>query len=234
MWDSNQGNLDMKVIIEEDEAKGSGESDGLVKKAAKFAYNSVKNKLVSMLTGNDALSKLGTVIDILGFLRVIDKEKAHKKLASLSDFMKSGVDNLDKILAKVPLLEEMFGDEKETLNKILRFMIFAQQVSIGAYPAEKYNIARVVTVQSTLIAIIALNVITGGVLITGTWGIGLDLMCAAYNKVYKVVEPDIDEFEKWMKENSMDGAKLKKELEKGDVQKAAESSLKMLKWKRIY
>ena len=98
-------------------------------------------------------------------------------------------------------------------------MIFAQQISIGAYPAEKYNIASVTAVQSTLIAIVALNIITAGALITATFGIGLDLMCSAYNKVYELVQDDIDEFEKWMKENKMDGAKLKKDLENGKVQK---------------
>ena len=168
------------------------------------------------------MSNIGTVIDVLGFLNVIDKEEAHKKLSEMSDALKSGVDNLDNILAKVPFLEDMFGDEKETLNKILRFMIFASQVSIGAYPAENYNIANVVAVQSTLIAIIALNVITGGVLITGTFGIGLDLMCAAYNKVYGLVEGDIEAFEKWMKENGKDGSKLKKDLETGAYKKNAE------------
>ena len=228
----------MRVIIDEedekkkDEEKGK-EDDGLVVKAAKFAYNAAKSKLVALLTGTSVLNNIGTVIDILGFLRVIDKEEAKKKLNTMQDFMVSGVDNMDKILEKVPLLEEMFGDEKETLNKILRFMVFASQASLGTYPAEKYNIAHVVAVQSTLIAIIALNVITGGVLITGTWGIGLDLFCAAYNQVYKVVEPDIKEFEKWMKENKMDGAKMKQDLEKGDLKKVAESSLKMVKWKKI-
>ena len=228
----------MRVIIDEedekkkDEEKGK-EDDGLVAKAAKFAYNAAKSKLVALLTGTSVLNNIGTVIDILGFLRVIDKEEAKKKLNTMQDFMVSGVDNMDKILEKVPLLEEMFGDEKETLNKILRFMVFASQASLGTYPAEKYNIAHVVAVQSTLIAIIALNVITGGVLITGTWGIGLDLFCAAYNQVYKVVEPDIKEFEKWMKENKMDGAKMKRDLEKGDLKKVAESSLKMVKWKKI-
>lgn len=76
-------------------------------------------------------------------------------------------------------------------------------------------------------------------------------MCSAYNKVYGLVEEDIDEFEKWMEENNMDGAKLKKDLENGAVKKgndnkgnekedggeeakqAAESTLKDVKWQRI-
>lgn len=52
--------------------------------------------------------------------------------------------------------------------------------------------------------------------------------------MYKVVEPDIKEFEKWLKENKMDGAKMKQDLEKGDLKKVAESSLKMVKWKKIF
>ena len=221
----------MRVIIEQKTKKSE---EGLVAKAAKYAYNAVKNKLVSLLTGTDVLSNIGTVIEILGFLKVIDRKKADRELSKISDFMKSGVENIDNLLGKVPLLKDIFGEETETLNKVMRFMIFAQQVSIGSYPAEKYDLGHVVTVQSTLIAIIALNIITGGVLITGTWGIGLDLMCAAYNKVFAIVEPDIKEFEKWLKENKIDGKKLKKDLEKGNVQKAAESTLKMLKWTRIY
>ena len=210
----------MKVIIEDEKNPEEKEDkDGLMAKALKTAYGAVKSKLVSILTGNQVLNSIGTVLDILGFLRVIDRDKADAELKKLSGFMKSGVDNMDNLLGKVPLLEDIFGSEKETLTNVLKFMIFAQQVSIGAYPAEKYNIASVTAVQSTLLALIALNVITGGVLITGTFGIGLDLMCSAYNKVYELVKDDIDEFEKWMKENNLDGAKLKKDLENGKVQK---------------
>ena len=219
----------MKVIIEADDQQ----DDGLMAKAMKMAYGAVKNKLVSILTGNQVLNSIDTVLSILGFLNVIDREEADEKLKSISSFMKSGVDNLDGLLEKVPLLEEMFGSEKETLNKVLRFMIFAQQVSIGAYPAEKYNIANVVAVQSTLIALVALNVITGGVLITSTWGIGLDLMCEAYNKVYGLVENDIKTFEEWMKENNLNVAELKKDLEQGNLQKVAESTFHHIKWKML-
>lgn len=117
----------MKVIIE-DEKKSSKENqdDGLIAKTMKMAYGAVKNKLVSILTGNQALSSIGTVLDILGFLRVIDKDKTEKDLNRISDTLKSGVDNMDELLAKVPMLEDMFGSENETLNKVLRFMIFAQ------------------------------------------------------------------------------------------------------------
>lgn len=128
----------------------------------KMAYGAVKNKLVSILTGNQVLNSIGTVLDILGFLKVIDKDKTEKDLNRISGTLKSGVDNMDELLAKVPLLEDMFGSEKETLNKVLRFMIFAQQISIGAYPAEKYNLANVVAVQSTLLALIVLNVVKEG------------------------------------------------------------------------
>lgn len=112
----------------------------------KMAYNAAKNKLVSLLTGNQVLNSIGTVLDVLGFLHVIDREEADKKLKGVSNLMKSGVDNMDELLSKVPLLEDIFGSEKDTLKNVLKFMIFAQQVSIGAYPAEKYNIAHVVTV----------------------------------------------------------------------------------------
>ena len=218
----------------------------------KMAYGAVKNKLVSILTGNQVLNSIGTVLDILGFLKVIDKDKTEKDLNRISGTLKSGVDNMDELLAKVPLLEDMFGSEKETLNKVLRFMIFAQQISIGAYPAEKYNLANVVAVQSTLLALIVLNVVTGGVLITATFGIGLDLMCSAYNKVYELVQDDIDEFEKWMKENKVDSARIMDDLKKGKVQKgkakkddkekkkdgdeakmAAESESGQIRWRRI-
>ena len=218
----------------------------------KMAYGAVKNKLVSILTGNQVLNSIGTVLDILGFLKVIDKDKTEKDLNRISGTLKSGVDNMDELLAKVPLLEDMFGSEKETLNKVLRFMIFAQQISIGAYPAEKYNLANVVAVQSTLLALIVLNVVTGGVLITSTFGIGLDLMCSAYNKVYELVQDDIDEFEKWMKENKVDSAKIMADLKRGKVQKgkakkddkekkkdgdeakmAAESESGQIRWRRI-
>lgn len=209
----------MKVIIEDEKKSEEKQDNGLVAKALKTAYGAVKNKLVSILTGNAVLSSIGTVLDILGFLNVIDRDKADAELKKLSGFMKAGVDNMDNLLGKVPLLEDIFGSEKETLRNVLKFMIFAQQVSIGAYPAEKYNIASVTAVQSTLIALVALNIATGGVLITATFGIGLDLMCSAYNKVYELVKDDIDEFEKWMKENNLDGAKLKKDLENGKIQK---------------
>ena len=239
----------MKVIIEDEKKSEENQDDGLIAKTMKMAYGAVKNKLVSILTGNQVLNSIGTVLDILGFLKVIDKDKTEKDLNRISGTLKSGVDNMDELLAKVPLLEDMFGSEKETLNKVLRFMIFAQQISIGAYPAEKYNLANVVAVQSTLLALIVLNVVTGGVLITATFGIGLDLMCSAYNKVYGLVQDDIDEFEKWMKENKVDSAKIMSDLKKGKVQKgkaqkgnkrkdgeakmAAESESGKIRWRRI-
>ena len=154
----------MKVIIEDEKKSAEKQDNGLVAKALKTAYGAVKNKLVSILTGNAVLSSIGTVLDILGFLNVIDRDKADAELKKLSGFMKSGVDNMDNLLGKVPLLEDIFGSEKETLKNVLKFMIFAQQVSIGAYPPEKYNIASVTAVQSTLIALVALNIATGGVL----------------------------------------------------------------------
>ena len=121
----------MKYAEENDAAQSQNngekkEDNGIVAKTMKTAYNAVKNKLVSLLTGNDVLNSIGTILDVLGFLHIIDRKEADKKLKGLSNLMKSGVDNMDELLSKVPLLEDIFGSEKETLNKVLRFMIFAQ------------------------------------------------------------------------------------------------------------
>jgi len=93
--------------------------------------------------------------------------------------------------------------------------------------------------QSTLIACIFLCIITGGAIIYGTFGIGLDLMCTAYNKVFKTVEPDIVKFEKWLKEQGKDAKKMMKELKSGKKQdknnemKQAAESTKKARWHRI-
>ena len=107
----------MKVVVERSwylrkfqEAAEQKDDDGLIAKAAKMAYGAVKNKLVSILTGNQVLNSIGTVLDILGFLNVIDRDEADKKLKELSGFMNAGVDNMDELLGKVPLLEDIFGE----------------------------------------------------------------------------------------------------------------------------
>lgn len=77
-------------------------------------------------------------------------------------------------------------------------------------------------------------------------------MCSAYNKVYELVQDDIDEFEKWMKENKVDSARIMDDLKKGKVQKGkakkddkekkkdgdeakmtAESESGQIRWRRI-
>lgn len=106
----------------------------------------------------------------------------------------------------------------------------------------------VVLTQSTLIACIVLCIVTGGAIIYGTFGIGLDLMCTAYNKVFKTVEPDIVKFEKWLKEQGKDVKKMMKELkpttkqdkkqktnnnQEGNEMKQAAESTKKARWHRI-
>ena len=103
------------------------ESDeGLIVKAAKTAYGAVKNKLVSIVTGNSAVAAVGGVLTILSFLPGIDKEKVDQKRKELADFMNNGVKDFDAFLEKVPLLTTLFEDEKECLKNILRFQVFVQ------------------------------------------------------------------------------------------------------------
>ena len=40
--------------------------------------------------------------------------------------MNSSIKDFDKFLEKIPMLETLFGDEKECLKNILRFQVFVQ------------------------------------------------------------------------------------------------------------
>ena len=123
------------------------ESDeGLIVKAAKKAYGCVKNKIVAILTCNTALSGLGTVISLLSFLPGIDRDKVQGKMKEMSKSLNDAVDNVDVFLKSVPVLSTLFEDERQCFNNILRFCVFAQQISLGQYPAENYDLKNVVLV----------------------------------------------------------------------------------------
>lgn len=119
----------MKVYLEADDiqkAKDNKDDDGIVAKTMKKMYSSLKTKLVAMLTGQQVLNNIGTILDVLTFLHIVDRKKADEKMKQLTGFMQAGVENTDQLLAKIPLLEEMFGEEKEFINKAARFLLFSQ------------------------------------------------------------------------------------------------------------
>jgi len=99
--------------------------------------------------------------------------------------------------------------------------VFAQQASLGTYPADQYDLKNVVVVQSTLLGIIALWVAYGAAVV-GTAGIATligwiikDLSIMCYNKVFPMVEGDLKKFEEWAKSNNMNVDKAKDNLENG-------------------
>lgn len=109
----------MKVILTE-------EDEGLMAKFAKKAYSAVKTKLVSILTGNQVLESIGTVMDLLSFLPGVDRKAFDDKMKELSGFMNGGIENMDELLKKVPLLETLFGEEKDCIKNLMKFGVFAQ------------------------------------------------------------------------------------------------------------
>ena len=129
----------MKVILEKDD-------ESWMDKGIKMAYSAVRTKIVALLTGNVTINTIGTVLDLLSFLPGVDRKIVDDKMKDMSDFLHGGIENMDNLLKKVPLLETLFGDEKECLKNILRFMVFAQQVSLGSYPSDQYDLGNVVAV----------------------------------------------------------------------------------------
>lgn len=109
----------MKVIVEKDD-------ESLIVKGAKMAYGAVKNKLVSIITGHQALSSIGTVISLLSFLPGIDKDEVEKKMKDLSGFLNSKIEDFDEFMKSIPMLETLFEDEKDCLKNIMRFEVFVQ------------------------------------------------------------------------------------------------------------
>lgn len=81
---------------------------------------------MALLTGNSLLSSIGTIIKIMSFLPGVDGKIVEEKMKEMTSFMQGGIENLDKLLEKVPLLETIFGEEKQALNNLLRFFVFAQ------------------------------------------------------------------------------------------------------------
>lgn len=204
----------MKVIVREDD-------DSLVVKGAKMAYSAVKNKIVSILTGHAVLSQIGTVISLLSFLPGIDREKVDEKMKELSNFLNSKIEDFDEFLKSVPMLETLFGDEKDCLKNIMRFEVFVQQISLGQYPAENYDLGKITAVQSTFIALIAIwtafgagVVGTGGIALCVSWIIK-DLSVLCYNKVFPIIEDDLKKFEEWAKNNNVDVDKATKDIANG-------------------
>lgn len=111
-----------------------------------MGYSAVKTKIVAMLTGTEVLSHIGTVLDLLSFLPGVDRKIVDDKLKSMTKMLQGGIENMDEFLKKIPFLETLFGDEKECLKNVLRFAVFASQISLGSYPAENYNLANIVAV----------------------------------------------------------------------------------------
>lgn len=109
----------MKVIVEKDD-------ESLVVKGAKLAYGAVKNKLVSIITGNAALSSIGTILKLLSFLPGIDRDAVENKMKELSGFLNSNIEDFDEFMKSIPMLETLFGDEKDCLKNIMRFEVFVQ------------------------------------------------------------------------------------------------------------
>ena len=209
----------MKVILEKDD-------ESLVVKGAKLAYGAVKNKLVSIITGHAALDSIGTILKLLSFLPGVDKDAVENKMKELSGFLNSKIEDFDEFMKSIPMLETLFGDEKDCLKNIMRFEVFVQQISLGMYPAENYDLAKVTVVQTTLMVLIAIWVAFGAGVI-GTGGIALciswiikDLSVMCYNKVFPTIEGDLKKFEEWAKSNNMDVEKTAKDIADGKAPKS--------------
>lgn len=211
----------MKVIVEKDD-------ESLVVKGAKLAYGAVKNKLVSIITGNAALSSIGMILKLLSFLPGVDKDAVENKMKELSGFLNSKIEDFDEFMKSIPMLETLFGDEKDCLKNIMRFEVFVQQISLGMYPAENYDLAKVTVVQTTLMVLIAIWTaygvgvgVSGGIALCISWIIkDLSVMC--YNKVFPTIEGDLKKFEEWAKSNNMDVEKTAKDIADGKAPKSAD------------
>lgn len=211
----------MKVILEKDD-------ESLVVKGAKLAYGAVKNKLVSIITGHAALDSIGTILKLLSFLPGVDKDAVENKMKELSGFLNSKIEDFDEFMKSIPMLETLFGDEKDCLKNIMRFEVFVQQISLGMYPAENYDLAKVTVVQTTLMVLIAIWTaygvgvgVSGGIALCISWIIkDLSVMC--YNKVFPTIEGDLKKFEEWAKSNNMDVEKTAKDIADGKAPKSAD------------
>ena len=209
----------MKVIVEKDD-------ESLVVKGAKLAYGAVKNKLVSIITGNAALDSIGTILKLLSFLPEIDRDAVDNKMKELSGFLNSKIEDFDEFMKSSPMLETLFGDEKDCLKNIMRFEVFVQKISLGMYPAENYDLAKVTIVQTTLMVLIAIWTaygvgvgVSGGIALCVSWIIkDLSVMC--YNKVFPTIEEDLKKFEEWAKSNNMDVEKTAKDIADGKAPKS--------------
>lgn len=190
------------------------EEKSLMQKAKDFATDAVKKKIVSILTGGQVLSSIGLILDILQYVPGInfDRSVVDEKLNTIISSLQGGVEDIDAWLKKIPMLETLFGDEKDFLKNVCRFGAFVCAINIGTYPSDKFNMATVLSVQSTLLAIIILTIVTGSAWITATFGVGLWISCAAFNKVFSMVEDDIKQFEKWTEEHNMDSKEINKEV----------------------
>lgn len=214
----------MKVIVEKDD-------ESLIVKGAKMAYGAVKNKLVSIITGHAALSQIGTVLSLLSFLPGIDKDVVEKKMKDMSGFLNSKIEDFDEFMKSIPMLETLFEDEKDCLKNIMRFEVFVQQISLGQYPSENYDLQKVTVVQTTLMVLIAIWVAFGAGVV-GSGGLAMcvawivkDLSVLCYNKVFPMIEGDLKKFEAWAKDNNMDIEKSANDIEKGKMKEKADESL---------
>ena len=92
---------------------------------------------------------------------------------------------------------------------------------MGGYPPENYDLAKIIAVQSTFIALVAIWVAFGAGVV-GSGGIALcvswiikDLSVLCYNKVFPVIEDDLKKFEEWAKNNNVDIDKATKDIANG-------------------
>lgn len=47
-------------------------------------------------------------------------------MKELSNFLNSKIEDFDEFMKSVPMLETLFGDEKDCLKNIMRFEVFVQ------------------------------------------------------------------------------------------------------------
>ena len=153
-------------------------------------------------------------------------------MKDLSGFLNAKIEDFDEFMKSIPMLETLFGDEKDCLKNIMRFEVFVQQISLGQYPAENYDLSKVTIVQTTLMALIAIWVAFGAGVV-GTGGIALcvswiikDLSVLCYNKVFPTIEKDLKKFEEWAKSNNVDVEKNAKSIGNGKTPQKGEAKPK--------
>jgi len=153
-------------------------------------------------------------------------------MKELSGFLNSKIEDFDEFMKSIPMLETLFGDEKDCLKNIMRFEVFVQQISLGQYPAENYDLSKVTVVQTTFMALIAIWVAFGAGVV-GTGGIALcvswiikDLSVLCYNKVFPTIEEDLKKFEEWAKSNNVDVEKNAKSIGNGKTPQKGEAKPK--------